>query len=264
MFHITFDLELHDPIKKLDSKSKETYILEEESVLKKIFSLLNKYSIHISCFVTNEFVDVYKDFFHKYIMKNHEIGCHTANHLFYNGNNLSHFIKNIRENKVKLEREIGQRCRGFRAPGGVIPKNLIGFLKNIGFDYDSSVIPGIMIGRYNNSNSPKQPYYPSFDNIFLPNEKNKDFIEFPLLTSKYLKLSMNGIFFSIYHKFINLNDYKKRYGAIYFHPSDFKEFKFFDKSFFWDKIKSTKSYWNFLNDYIQIYNKSDLRFKTYL
>jgi hypothetical protein len=262
LLHLTFDLELYDPIKKLDAKTKEKYFLEQEKILKEIFSKINNNNIKISCFVTNEFVDVYNDFFHRHLVKYHEIGCHTANHLFYDNNDLSKFIKNIKKNKKRLERESVLKCIGFRAPGGFVPKNLIEILKRNDFKYDSSIVPGIMIGRYNHLGCPKHPYYPSFDNIFRSNDSNKEIIEFPLLTSKFLNLSMNGIFFSIYGRFIKLTEYENSYAAIYFHPSDFKKFKFFEKSFIWDKIKFTKIYWKFLNEYIKIYANLDTRLKV--
>jgi peptidoglycan/xylan/chitin deacetylase (PgdA/CDA1 family) len=258
MLFLTFDLEIHDPIKNLDSKKQEKYFSEEESILKKIFSKINNHNIKISCFVTNDFIDIYNDFFHKYIVKYHEIGSHTATHIFYKKNNINEFVKNIKNNKLKLERELGKKCFGFRAPGGIVPKNLVSILKKNDFKYDSSIIPGIIFGRFNFSNCPKEPYYPKYDNIYIPTNKNSGILEFPLLTSKHLKISMNGIFLSFYSRLINIKKFENNYGNIFVHSSDFKKFKLFDKTFFWDKIKLTRSYWIFLDKYIKNYKNSDV------
>jgi len=250
MFHLTFDLELYDPVKSLKKKAKDKFISEQEEILKKLFSLFNKNKIKVSCFVTNEFVDNFYEFFHEYIVGIHEIGCHTANHLFYNKRNMEEFVQNITKNKIYLEKETGLNCYGFRAPGGVIPNNLIHILKQLEFKYDSSVVPGFMPGRFNNSRAPKEPYFPDFNNVFLPSKTNKQIIEFPLLTSRIIKLSMNGFFFSYYNKFIDLDKYNQKYGAVYLHPYDFKRFGLCDKSYIWDKMKFTKSNWEFLEIYV--------------
>ncbi|MDG6219446.1 MAG: polysaccharide deacetylase family protein [Candidatus Thermoplasmatota archaeon] len=259
MFIITFDLELYDPMKSYSDNVFEKYIKDQETILKNIFSLFYKNKIRISCFVTNEFVKYYYDFFHKYIVSNHEISCHTANHLFFNGTNLEEYVDNIRENKRLLERESGKKCLGFRSPGGQIPNNLISILKKLNIKYDSSVIPGILPGRFNNSKAPKEPYFPNYNNIFVPDSTNTEVIEFPLLTSRTLRISMNGFFFSYYSKFIDLDEYKNNFGVIYLHPSDFKRFKLFEKTFIWDKIKLTKNNWNFLSKYVNTIKKTDLR-----
>ena len=47
MFHLTFDLELHDPIKKLDNNAKEQFFFEQEIALKKIFSLITGVTVWI-------------------------------------------------------------------------------------------------------------------------------------------------------------------------------------------------------------------------
>lgn len=262
MFHLTFDLELYDPVKNLNEKTKEKFISEQEIILKKIFSLLNKNNVRVSCFVTNEFVDNFYDFFHKFVVENHEVGCHTANHFFYTEDNLQGFVHNIEENKKYLERETGLTCQGFRSPGGIVPKNLINILKKFEFKYDSSIVPGIMPMRFNHSKSPQEPYFPDFNDIFITGKKNNKILEFPLIVSKILRVSINGFFFSYYNKFINFNRYDEDYGIVYLHPYDFKKFNFFDKSYIWDKIKLTKSNWHFLNIYTHLNKNTDNRLSS--
>jgi peptidoglycan/xylan/chitin deacetylase (PgdA/CDA1 family) len=259
MFHLTLDLELYDPIKDLNNKMKEKFILEQEAILKKIFSLLNKNKVRISCFVTNEFVDDFYDFFHKYVIKNHEVGCHTANHFFYRPGKHAELIDSIKKNKAFLERETGLICQGFRAAGGVIPINLIKILKELNFKYDSSLIPGFVPGRLNYSKGIKKPYFPDFDNIFVSSSENNEIIEFPLLVSKIINLSMNGVFFSYFNKIVDLKKYDNKYGVVYLHPYDFKYFHLTDKSYMWDKMKNTKFNWDFLFDYICIGKNLDKR-----
>jgi len=287
MFRLTFDLELYDPVKNLDEKTKEEFISKQEIILKKIFSLLNENHVKISCFVTNEFVDNFYDFFHKFVVENHEVGCHTANHFFYTEDSLQGFIHNIEENKKHLENETGLKCQGFRSPGGIVPKNLINILKKFEFKYDSSIVPGITPGRVNYSKCPQEPYFPDFNNIFIAGKENNKVLEFPLIVSKMLRVSMNGFFFSYYNKFIDLKKYewdftilknpvfltnstmylhpkyKEDYGTTYLHPYDFKKYRFFDKSYIWDKIKLTDSNWRFLNIYVNTQRSTDNRLITF-
>jgi len=259
MLYLTLDLEFHDAIKGVNKKEKEMYIFEQDIILKKIFSLLNENNIRISCFVTDEFVKNFYDFFHKYVVKRHEVCCHTSSHLFYRGNNIDDFIKEMRMNKNYLERETGLKCKGFRAPSGVVPNNLISILKKLSFKYDSSIVPGFMPGRFNHSKAPKEPYFPDPFNILIPNKnKNNEIIEFPTLTSKFLKLSMSGIFLSYYNNFIDYKKFESIYGLMYLHAVDFKKFHIFEKSYFWDKLKNTKVYWKFLEFFVQKNKNKDI------
>jgi hypothetical protein len=262
MLHLTFDLEIYDAIKNWDEIRKKQFFEKQEEILIKIFKYINESNIKITCFITNEFIDYHNDFFHKYIVSNHETACHTADHLFYNGTNLEEFVNNICKNKSVLEKETGKKCLGFRAPSGQVPNTLISILKKLSFKYDSSVIPGILPGRFNNSNAPKKPYFPNYNNIFVPDSTNTDIIEFPLLTSKILKISMNGILFSFYYPFVKVHYFTQPSCVLYLHPSDFLKFNIIDRTFFWDKTKFTKFYWAFIQQYINHYHGKDLRLIT--
>ena len=101
--------------------------------------------------------------------------------------------------------------------------------------------------------------FPDFDNIFTSSGENGKIIEFPLLTSKFTKISMNGVLFSIYNKFIDLDEYENNFGVVYLHPSDFKKFSFFEKAFMWDKMKLTRNNWDFLSDYVYTIKSRDIR-----
>lgn len=262
MIHLTLDLEFYDPIKSIEPKLKEKFIQEQKKVLKRVFKTINRNQIKITCFVTNEFVETFGDLFQEYVVEFHEVACHTEKHGFYNKKNIRNFADSIKNNKRYLEKLIGRECIGFRSPGGIVPRNLPEILQNNGFLYDSSIIPGIVPGRIVNLRSPRVPYSPQKKDIFKVSKTSTKFMEFPLLTSKVLKLSMSGFFCSYYSNFIKFNNNKDRYATLYLHPYDFVDLRKYAQSYLWDRIKITDNNWKLLSRYAKHRKSQDCRLST--
>jgi peptidoglycan/xylan/chitin deacetylase (PgdA/CDA1 family) len=74
--------------------------------------------------------------------RGHEIGNHSLDHLYDLVRCPSAELRRqIRESSDLLEAIIGQRPRGFRAPGYAVSDELLRILREEGFRYDSSVFP---------------------------------------------------------------------------------------------------------------------------
>ncbi len=86
----------------------------------------------------------------------------------------------ILQTKMRIENVTGGRVVGYRAPGHRIDERTILALEELGFAYDSSVVPGIggrMLYKHNIF-SPDAPYHPGNDDPFLPG--GMDILEIPL------------------------------------------------------------------------------------
>ena len=204
MYHFTIDLEIYDPIKN-DKKHFDQYLDDTNKIIEYIFDKLNKNKIKITCFVTNEFVENFYEKCEKKIFSFHEISSHTSTHYFYDRKNEKQFFESIKINKSYLERVTGKTCYGFRAPGGVIPKDFLLYLMKLDFKYDSSVIPRMIPGRQYKFFSPKYPYYPDKYNIFKKGDNQKKIFEFPLSVLPVFRISTNGFFYP--YLFIPFKEY---------------------------------------------------------
>jgi len=254
MYHYTMDLEIYDPIKN-DKIHFNQYLDNTKKAIDYIFNKLNQNKIKITCFVTNEFVENFYDNFIKKIAQYHEISCHTAYHDFYNGTNEKQFFESIRKNKSYLEKVTGRGCYGFRAPGGVVPKNLVSYLLKLNFKYDSSVIPGLIPGRLSKFFSPKSSYFPNKNNIFKIGENQSELIEFPLAVFPFFNFNVNGFFYP--YLFIPFKSffYNKEI-TTYIHLNDFIDIT--GKKFFWDYFKLKKFNLTFFDEFIEKYKDSDM------
>ncbi len=165
------------------------------------------------------------------LQRGHEVANHTMNHHahFYNFTYKEKKNEIIEADKV-LSDIVGERIKGFRAPGWGIDLDTLKVLKSIQYDYDSSVFPSKLVlllsffnwvmnkgrlGRGMGSSadaalSPKLPYFPSEKAIW---KRGKDgvlelplsvlpLIQFPFLgTVLYM---FGGAFFDVSLRYFNM------------------------------------------------------------
>jgi polysaccharide deacetylase family protein (PEP-CTERM system associated) len=78
----------------------------------------------------------------------HEVACHGHGHQLVYSLQPSEFRADVSRAKQYLEDLIGMPVRGYRAPSFSITDWAIPILQELGFDYDSSVVPTIAHDRY--------------------------------------------------------------------------------------------------------------------
>lgn len=78
----------------------------------------------------------------------HEVACHGHGHQLVYSLQPSEFRADVSRAKQYLEDLIGAPVRGYRAPSFSITDWAISILQELGFDYDSSVVPTIAHDRY--------------------------------------------------------------------------------------------------------------------
>ncbi|GAC1544030.1 MAG: hypothetical protein NVS3B10_08170 [Polyangiales bacterium] len=72
----------------------------------------------------------------------HAVGNHSLSHLYdLTRRDVAAMAKDVDEGALAIERAVGARPRGFRAPGYTITDALFTVLHGLGFAYDSSVFP---------------------------------------------------------------------------------------------------------------------------
>jgi len=187
---------LLDLIKKYPDKKKDIVINKSLPRLRKILKLRN---IKITFFAIGADVENSPGLYKDLIKDGHEIGNHTYSHNHFLKNESYPYIKEeIKKTHDIIQDKLGITPIGFRAPNYSVNETVIHILKNLGYLYDTSVIPsyhpGITPSKF--LLAPTTPYNPSEENI-LKKGKTK-FIEFPLSINPLLRIPLMGTYTRIF------------------------------------------------------------------
>lgn len=113
-----------------------------------VMPLIDKYNITTTLFTTANFANHFPDSIRTHAAK-HEIASHTYYHAHFNNDHLL-------ESKLALEHICGQLVTGLRMPR--MQKVDLSAVLKAGYEYDSSINPTWIPGKYNNLNLPRTIY----------------------------------------------------------------------------------------------------------
>ncbi len=160
---------------KYVSRLKENYEIEKN--VDSILTFLDSYSIKGTFFFLGRIVQDIPNVVRKTAQCGHEIACHSHKHLRIYGLTKEEFKRDVICAKETLEDVSGKSVYGFRAPDFSITKSsmwALDILKEIGFQYDSSIYPTAIHDIYGISGT--TPYIHRLQN---------GLIEFPLSTIEF-------------------------------------------------------------------------------
>ncbi|MFP3927921.1 MAG: polysaccharide deacetylase family protein, partial [Desulfobacteraceae bacterium] len=80
--------------------------------------------------------------------RGHEVASHGCNHELLSSLDAQALIKDLNKSKSLLEDIIGSRVYGYRAPSFSIDKEILGYIRDAGYLYDSSYNSFSLHGRY--------------------------------------------------------------------------------------------------------------------
>jgi len=221
-----------------------TYSLEG---LLKIIPVLKKENVKATFFVTSGFASRFPQIIKK-VSKFHEVSSHNLNH------QLSVYSETeVAKSKEILEKIIRKKVLGFRMPR---LKNVNhSSLSKLGFNYDSSLSPSYLPGRYNNIFK-KRSFFNS-DGISVipvsvfPVMRLPYWILFRMLGIRYLKILTSLCSFS--PGFVN----------VYFHPWEFSDISKFKLPNFFNKENSGMKMVSLFSEYIRWCKARGLSFLTF-
>ena len=222
-FLLTFDLEEFDlPLEyniKIDEK--DIYEISYKGAIK-IIEILNKYDICATFFVTGKFALKFPDIIKTIYEKGHEIGSHSYSHSdnYLSKNNPKN---NIEEGKKILEKIIKNKIIGFRSPRLQKPPYKI--LRELKFEYDNSLHPTYIPGRYNNILSKRNLFF--HNNIF----------EIPISVTPLTRFPFSWLWFRNFgvryaRVCTDLCLYNPGFVNTYFHPWEFIDIKKYNLHYF--------------------------------
>jgi polysaccharide deacetylase family protein (PEP-CTERM system associated) len=165
----------------------ESWSKYESRVLKntnKILDLFEKYQIKATFFTLGYIAEKFPDLIKKIDLKGHEIASHGYSHLDIRKTTEKDFENDVKKSIEILEKIIGKKVLGFRAPYFSIDKKSFWAMKILlkYFKYDSSIFP-VKTPLYGIRNAPRNIYKPNITNPSIEDLETK-LIEIPLATDR--------------------------------------------------------------------------------
>lgn len=147
-----------------------------EEAMPRILTLLEEHGIRATVFTTSDLCDRFPELLRDIMRRGHALGCHGENHdvEYLSSKRYEWQIESLRRATGAVERCTGIRPIGFRAPNFSVNGDTIRALEELGYKYDSSVLPGRVVkarrflARLDFRTAPRDPYRLSHDDPTLP------------------------------------------------------------------------------------------------
>lgn len=150
----------------------------------RILDLFEKYGIKSTFFTVGYIAEKFPELIRKIDSMGHEIASHSYSHLDIRKTTKDEFEKDIKKSIDIIEKIIGKKIFGFRAPYFSIDKKSFWAMEILSkyFIYDSSIFP-VKTPLYGLKNAPRNIYRPNLSNPENIDSKTK-LIEIPMATHK--------------------------------------------------------------------------------
>ena len=262
---MTVDLEDHYCDLPISQWSKFESRVEQNTHV--ILDLFEKYDVKATFFTLGYIGEKFPELIKEIIDKGHEIASHSYSHIDLR----KHTKENIEKDLIKsiniLEKIIGKKINGFRAPFFSIDQKSFSTMEIIAkyFKYDSSIFP-TKTPLYGIPNAPRFQYKLSLKNI-IKEDKNGKLTEIPLSTYKFPLIRNIPIAGGFYLRFlpywlikkgikkINLSNNR---AMIYIHPKDIDEKMPKIKEYNWYYYYNLKGGLNKFEKLLQDFNFSSI------
>lgn len=209
MVLLSFDIEEFDmPLEYGGEISLEEQLSISQDGLTKILDLLDKHKVKATFFSTVVFAEHSKKLIQRLLDAGHELASHTYYHSDFK-------IEHLRTSKEALEKMFPISIKGLRMPRMMPIDEQEVF--NAGYEYNSSINPTYLPGRYNNL-SVSRTYFTKKNVLQIPASVSP--MRIPLFW-----LSFHNFPQKIYRYLANRTIKKDGYLNLYFHPWEFSDIK---------------------------------------
>lgn len=202
---LSFDVEEFDmPLEYRYPISEEMQMRVGKLGLDQLKPLLAQPNIETTLFTTAHFADRYPTEIAALAQK-HEIASHTYFHSFFS-------IDHLQSSREKLEAITGQKVVGLRMPR--MKQVSLGAIREAGYQYDASLHPTWIPGRYNHFFS-NRTLHPDSGLVRVPASVS------PVLRIPLFWLSFKNFPYQLYFRLVMKTLKKDGYVCLYFHPWEF-------------------------------------------
>jgi len=208
MIFLSFDVEEFDnPLPYTKTLSFEQQMAFSKLGTQRILDLLFLKKVKATFFCTANFAINAPDLIERMVSEGHEVASHGYYHAKFE-------IKDLAESKKVLERMTGSNVYGFRMPN-MMPIDALPIIE-AGYQYNSSLNPTFLPGKYNNLDKPRSIFY------------EKTLCQIPASVSSTLRiplfwLSLHNFPLIIYKSMCIGAIRKDGYLNVYFHPWEFAD-----------------------------------------
>ncbi len=208
MIFLNFDIEEFDnPLHYSKTLSFEQQMSISKIGTVRILDLLLQKDVKATFFCTANFAINATDLIQRMVNEGHEVASHGYFHATFG-------IKDLRESKEVLERLTGTTVYGFRM-ANMMPIDALPIL-DAGYQYNSSLNPTFLPGKYNNLSKPRRIFY------------EQSLCQIPASVSAILRiplfwLSLHNFPLRIYKRMCIGAIKKDGYLNVYFHPWEFAD-----------------------------------------
>lgn len=210
MVLLSFDIEEFDmPLEYKGEISFQKQISISQQGLERILDILKKHHAKATFFSTVVFAENSKHLIERLLNEGHELASHTWYHSDFKE-------EHLKQSKEKLEELFNTKVTGLRMPRMMpVSKNAV---QNAGYQYNSSINPTFLPGRYNNLKV-SRTYFKEGNVTQIPASVSPNF-RIPLFW-----LSFHNFPLSFYKKLASDTLKKDNYLNVYFHPWEFAAIK---------------------------------------
>ncbi|MEO5582689.1 MAG: polysaccharide deacetylase family protein [Saprospiraceae bacterium] len=205
---LSFDLEEFDiPLEYGQQIDLKEQLQVSHRGLERLIPALTDQGIECTFFTTATYAQAHAEEI-KNLSAMHEIASHANTHTGFETNDYS-------KSKQYLEHIIQKPVYGFRMPR--LATVDIDEIKKAGYQYDSSIHPTWIPGRYNHRHLPEN-IFSDHGILRVPCSVSPSPIRFPLFWLSFKNLPLNS-----YRYFLNQSLTKNGYACLYFHPWEYAD-----------------------------------------
>lgn len=190
--------------------------------VKIILELLDKYKVKATFFVLGWIAERFPELVREIYNRGHEIASHGYGHTINSKLSYNDLKYDVKKSKEILEKIIGEKIQGYRAPNFSITEDLIEILYEVGFIYDSSYHPFSKHKSYGRINSFEKinsgiiEYSNGLKELPIP-VLRKGNLEIPFAGGGYFRLYPYIVFKYLFESFMKNN----AFFILYLHPWEF-------------------------------------------
>lgn len=187
--HITVDLEFFEDTHAYQTVEGAPEISDVGFVgTQKLLDIFKENNVKATFFVVSRIAEKHPDLVKGIEDGGHEIASHSVSH-----SPEINIFEEAKKSKTKLEEIIGEKVKGFRAPSFLIEGVDLKGLSEIGYEYDSSLIPCIKIPGWYGGKKTKKSLIEE-----LKGYEVVELIEKPPSVNPYFRLPISGFWIRLF------------------------------------------------------------------
>lgn len=219
---LTVDLEFYDTVYGFsDDRPEPTPESRDLGVegVEFVASLLEAHDVRGTFFVLGEIAEERPDMVADLAGRGHEVASHgySKSHPDLRAQSREVVVEELESSKAILEDVTGESVEGFRAPAFSQDDDVLAALADVGYHYDSSVVPGRSIpGFYGVPDAPHTPYT-------VEPATASDLVELPVSVAPWVRLPISGAWMRLLGRRYARWGVRRRlardgYAMVYVHP----------------------------------------------